>query len=123
METLFYLQPFASGLATMCGCLFGVGLFVAVFAYAVRLILETSPHETDNEASVAAKKVTKLARTIAVVFGVGLLLSWPVSLTWESYKRVMVYRALESDTTEQAVDTLEAMLGRLERVAESDLEP
>lgn len=115
MEALLAMQPAAQAICIITGIFGGVGLVV----WCTCGLWSEDPEEKE-QIREAAKRAQKILAKITWGMGLAFLLTLPPACSKDTYKNLIIYRAIESPTASKAVDTLDKMLDRFEEMLEKD---
>ena len=110
MEILLALQPIAKTFMFITVAA-GIISIIVVFACSVG-VFDESDKEIVNRLNSAKDKGKK----VLIASVISLLLILPVSRAWDIYKNVLIYRAINSDTTEHVINNTNKLLVKLEEI-------
>jgi len=115
MEILLALEPVATGIMAFTA---SVGVLGIIGVIGVSVIRAVSRVTRDNDTATYATAILKTLRPVAVIcLGISLLLL-PATYSWDIYKNVLIYRAINSDTTEHVIENTNTLLEKLGKVIE-----
>ena len=105
MEILFFLQPLGEWVSFVGGV--ACALLVVIFSTAGIMILSEG-----DWSETTTKNAKRVAWIIAGILLVSSAASIPAN-AWDIYKNILVYRAVQSNTTAKGVDAINASVDKL----------
>jgi len=105
MEFLLILEPIAS-------TIWNLSMVSLIFVFFALVILFIAIHDSEKEQPLLISVFKKLKKLMFLCFAVLLISTVPRS-AWDIYKNVIVYRTINSDTTEKAVDNANLLMDKL----------
>jgi len=105
MEFLFILEPFANVLSGICITVLIIGGTLAVVFAVMCSVEENNTHLTR---AIKNNKKSIKHWTIAVILT--MVIASPLTQPFEIYKKILIYRGIESETTDKLVDNIDALL-------------
>ncbi len=106
MEWILMLQPSAK-IVSMLSLTATIAL---AFFYGV--FNNMALDEEESQTAISYKSGARIAKRWLIGSSILFFVSLPIGQSWNAFKRVIMYRAVVSKTTEKAVNTLEILLDR-----------
>lgn len=118
IEILLALQPIAEVFFTITIIMFTLAIIVLVILIIIERVMtlyeDIGSDQDLKEVRITTKIITKISAISIILF----LLITPAAKAWDIYKNVLIYRAINSDTSAQVVKNTNLLLEKLEEVIE-----
>ena len=110
MEVLFFIEPIAYTLRAICIPV----LIISAIAFIIGLILKGRSMDSEQNWDESEKKdvnsLLKYARRVLISAVIVCTLISPFAQPLDIYKKVLIYRGVNSETAEKAIENINTLL-------------
>ena len=120
MEYLLAMQPIANelyGAACVLIVFSLIGVFVSYLSYLVISMDSDAldPKSSEFHTCAILLKSLSMFKRVSIVLGIVMLLALPAARSWDIYKNVLAYRAINSKTTTKAIENANVFMDKVQK--------